>query len=72
MRGFNRTLQVGIVKTPKTATPEAVDQETTPVDYVQIVRETTETVTKYAAIGVAGYVVLDTIRQVLVKLTPEH
>lgn len=43
-----------------------------PVDYEQIIRNTTETVAKYAAIGVAGYVVLDTVRQVLVKLTPQH
>ena len=63
------------VRVAKDKNPSAIESnipQQPPVDYAQLVRDTTETVAKYAAIGVAGFVVLDTVRQVLVKLTPQH
>lgn len=67
----NRSIQVKYVKTPR-ENSETTSEPTPSVDYVQIARETAESVGKYVVVGVATYVAVDTLRQVLVKLTPTN
>ena len=68
---FNRSLQVKLVKSPKNPiTGEKLEEET--LDAVaDIVRETTETIARHIVIGVGVYVAVDTLRQVIIKATPE-
>lgn len=68
---FNRSIQVRLVKNPKNPiTGEKLEEET--LDAVaDIVRETTETITKRIVIGIGVYVAVDTLRQVIIKATPE-
>ena len=69
---FTDRFQVTVSKKPKTSDTDTASLTAAPVDYAQIVRETTETVAKYAVVAVGSYVAADTLRQILVKLTPQH
>jgi hypothetical protein len=68
----NKTLQLNLVNKPKSTETDVNSEAAPSVDYAQIVRETTETVAKNLIIGVATYVAVDTLRQVIVKITPAH
>lgn len=68
-RRFQLTILPKTDKTPKT---ESTASEIASNDYAQIVRESLQTVAKYGAIAVAGYIVLDTGRQCAVKATPQR
>ena len=65
-------IQVTVSKKPKTPPPTETIETTASVDYAQIVHDTTEKVAKYVAVGVAGYMLLDTFRQCAIKITPQH
>ena len=68
---FKRSLQVSVVKTPDTNTAIDSTPETINVDYTQI-GVITEKIFAGVILAVGSYVVLDTVRQVLVKATPQH
>lgn len=68
----NKTLQLKLVNDSKTETPNETSEAHASVDYVQLVRDTTETVAKHVVIGVGVFVAADTLRQVIVKLTPSR
>jgi hypothetical protein len=78
----DRHLQVKYVKDPKNSTSEEDFVETTAVDYDKIgelldksalsFRETAEFLATRVIIGVGVYVAVDTLRQVIVKLTPTN
>lgn len=65
----NRSIQVSFNKNNPNLEDSSSD---TQVDYAQIVRDTTETVAKKIILGVGVYVAVDTLRQVIVKLTPQN
>lgn len=70
---FLKNFQVTVSRKDKEQ--RSIEEDTQPkesTDYVQLARETTETIAKYLVIGVAAYVAADTARQVIVKLTPSH
>ena len=68
---FNRSLQVRLVKSPKNPlTGEKLEEETVAA-VADIVRETTETIATHIVIGIGVYVAVDTLRQVIIKATPE-
>lgn len=77
----NRHLQVKYVKDPIHPTDEAAE-EAISVDYEKIgeildksslsFRDTIEMVATKAIIGVSVYVAVDTLRQVIIKLTPTN
>ena len=69
---FNRSIQMKLVKTPKNNKTEATTEPTETVDYVQIVRDTTVEVAKVVAVGIAVYVVLDTLRQIAINVAPKN
>ena len=69
---FRRSIEMKLVKNPKPKKTDEDPEPTVPVDYAQIVRETTETVVKGVIITVGSFVVLDTLRQAIVKITPQH
>lgn len=69
---FKRSIEMKIVKSPKNSTSTETSEETPSIDYVQLVRNTTETVAASVIVGVVLYVGADTLRQVIVKLTPQH
>lgn len=58
----DRVVQVGIGKRSADGTPEASSPVTT--ERLVLVLEKAERIVKVAAVGVAGYVLLDTFRQV--------
>ncbi len=66
----NRSIQMRLVNTKNPSSDEPI--ETMPiVDYAQI-REIAEAIATKAIIGVAVYVAVDTLRQVIVKVTPQN
>lgn len=69
---FNRSLQMKFVKTPKTAKVAEAPTDTTQTDYMQIARKTAKDVAVGAIAIVATYVVLDTLRQVVVNAAPTN
>lgn len=66
----NRSVQVKIVKNPENAFTDETIETATLADRVQIVRETVESVGEKVLVAFVVYVAADTLRQVLVKLTP--
>lgn len=68
----NKTLQLKFVNDSKTETPTDTTEAKPSVDYVQLVRDTTGSLAKTVVIGVGVYVAADTLRQVIVKLTPSN
>jgi len=65
---FNRAIQVKMVKTDKKAAPAVAKSDQDFEQKAVIATALAERVVKKAALGVAGYVVLDTFRRVLVTL----
>lgn len=62
---MKRTLQVSVVKKPKNAVDEPED-ETEVHETVLVASAAIENVVRQIGYAVAGYVVLDTLRQVIV------
>lgn len=77
---LNRSLQVKVVKDRKNVTPEDDSVEMPTIDYDKIgelleqssktFRDHVEDIGTKIVIGVVVYVGVDTLRQVIVKLTP--
>lgn len=65
-------VETKIVKNNKTSHTNDSTENLSDQDYVQLVRETAPKVAKWIAIGVAGYVALDTLRQVIVNAAPHN
>ena len=68
---FNRSLQVRLVKNPKNPLTGEKLEESDIAAVADIVRETTETIATHIVIGIGVYVAVDTLRQVIIKATPE-
>ena len=75
----DRHFEVKIRKDPKTTETDNTVEELASVDYSDLVRETTNTLIetterwlKTAVIGIGVYVAADTLRQVIVKITPSN
>lgn len=78
----NRHFQVKYVKDPINPNSDETLEETVSVDYEKIgeildkssvsFRDTLEMIATKAIIGVGVYVAVDTLRQVIVKLTPTN
>lgn len=68
---FRRSIELNVVKTPKKAV-ETTSEEVTAVDYTEAVQETVRIIAVNAIIGMAVFVGLDTVRQVIIKISPGH
>lgn len=68
---FNRTLQVKLAKPTKVDNPDSPAARPLE-DYVQIAQQSYKELAKGAALIVASYVVLDTLRQISVNAAPKR
>ena len=64
---FNRHLEMRLKKNEKTA-PTSANSDTSFEEKVAAAAYVGETVVNKAALGVAGYVILDTVRKVLITM----
>lgn len=70
---FKRSIEFNIVKPSKAKVVDVNSEEAVePIDYTKAVQETVRIVAANAIIGMAVFVGLDTVRQVIVKITPGH
>jgi len=69
---FGRAIEMKLVKERKSNDTEATAPIINTEELVQHVRKLGVDAGKWIAIGVAGYVILDTLRQIAVKSTPEN
>ncbi len=70
-------LNPSIERTPKPAKTDRVYQSNeTPVwehlDTIQLVQDSAKSIAQYLAIGIAGYMILDTGRKCAIKATPSR
>lgn len=68
----NHKVEMRVIKNDKkTVNPDGTTQDPS-VDYLAFAQESIPKVAKWIAIGVAGYVALDTARQVIVNAMPHN
>lgn len=65
-------LELRMVNDSKSPKTDETSEPKPSLDYVQIVRDATEFIGTKVIIGVLAYVAVDTLRQVIVKVTPEN
>lgn len=65
-------IETKVIKKSKDQTQTEEVERITLTDLAPIVRENVETIAIAAVVLVGSYVLLDTIRQVAVKITPQH
>jgi hypothetical protein len=66
---LNRKLQLGFVKVPKASATEGTFTDISEPNYAQIVTETVQVVSQNVVLGMCAYVMLDTLRQVLINVS---